>query len=254
MKEIFASSAKFYDLIYKDKDYAGEAQYVFDKIKGFRPKCESLLELGCGTGNYSYPFRNLGLKVHGIDASSEMISIANQKTSSMGTNNISFEVSSAENLYSSTRWDSVISLFFMLGYQISDESLQETLKHVRSVLGKDGLFVFDFWNAPCVLKTGCSSKKIVVENEELWVSRESTPKRVDGKNCIRIKQSYSAEEKGSGNTYSFDEMHEVRFFFREDIVQLLEENNFELLHVESFMNDKPLDDTIWAGIAFAKAK
>jgi len=63
------------------------------------------------------------------------------------------------------------------------------------------------------LKTGCSSKKIVVENEELWVSRESTPKRVDGENFIRIKKSYSAEEKGSGNTYSFDEMHEVRFFF-----------------------------------------
>ena len=47
---------------------------------------------------------------------------------------------------------------------------------------------------------------------------------------------------------------EVRFFQREDIVQLSEENSFELLHVESFMNDKPLDDTIWAGIAFAKAK
>ena len=254
MKEIFASSAKFYDLIYKEKDYDVEAQYVFDKIRDFHPQCKSLIELGCGTGNYSYPFRDLGLKVHGIDASGEMISIANEKASTLGNDNISFEVSAAEELSSPTCWDTVISLFFMLGYQTADESLKETLKQVRSVLGKDGLFVFDFWNAPCVLKTGCSSKKIVVENEELWVSRESTPKRVDGKNCIRIKQSYSAEEKSSGNTYSFDEMHEVRFFFSTEIEQLLEESKFELLHVESFMNSKSLDDTIWAGIAFARAR
>lgn len=45
---------RYYDLLYKDKDYKREADYVDALIKKYHPEPKSiknLLELGCGTGN-----------------------------------------------------------------------------------------------------------------------------------------------------------------------------------------------------------
>ena len=81
-----------------------------------------MLELGCGTGNYSFIFRDHGFEVLGIDASEEMISLANFKKSSLGHKNIDFEKCNSEDFHTNLEWDLAFP-FFMLGYQVSDTSL-----------------------------------------------------------------------------------------------------------------------------------
>ena len=48
---------KYYDLIYKDKDYLGEADHVNSIIKKHNPSF-SLLEYGSGTGKYTEIFKS----------------------------------------------------------------------------------------------------------------------------------------------------------------------------------------------------
>ena len=51
--------SKYYDLLYKDKNYQQEAEYVFDSLSSFYPpkphscKIHEILELGCGSGNHA---------------------------------------------------------------------------------------------------------------------------------------------------------------------------------------------------------
>ena len=84
MTRIFSNSALFYDAIYKNKEYHKEAAYVVESLRKLDSTAKRMLEFGCGTGNYSFIFRDHGFDVLGIDASEEMISLANLKKSSLG--------------------------------------------------------------------------------------------------------------------------------------------------------------------------
>jgi len=43
---VFNDYARYYDLLYRDKDYAAEAEYVAGLIQKFHPSAQSILELG----------------------------------------------------------------------------------------------------------------------------------------------------------------------------------------------------------------
>ena len=77
MTKIFTNSALFYDAI--NKEYKKEAAYVVQSLREFDFTAKKILELGCGTGNYSFILRDHGYEVLGIDASKEMISLAKKK-------------------------------------------------------------------------------------------------------------------------------------------------------------------------------
>ncbi|MGH9810959.1 MAG: hypothetical protein ACRD9W_27565, partial [Terriglobia bacterium] len=52
----FSEYAAIYDLIYRDKDYAAEAEFVTSLISRFAPGVPSsirLLDLACGTGRHA---------------------------------------------------------------------------------------------------------------------------------------------------------------------------------------------------------
>ncbi|MDY0327537.1 MAG: class I SAM-dependent methyltransferase, partial [Arcobacteraceae bacterium] len=61
--------SQYYDLLYSDKDYIGEVEYVDSLIKANSNKVETLLDMGCGTGKHAELFCDKGYKVHGIDLS-----------------------------------------------------------------------------------------------------------------------------------------------------------------------------------------
>ena len=69
---VFGEYAKFYDALYKDKDYMSEARVVDDLLKkygGYNTK--SILVLGCGTGRHDRCLQQLGYQIHGIDISED---------------------------------------------------------------------------------------------------------------------------------------------------------------------------------------
>ena len=54
----FGEYAKYYDLLYADKDYAAESAFVGEIIQRHAPGARLLLELGCGSarhGDFNWP-------------------------------------------------------------------------------------------------------------------------------------------------------------------------------------------------------
>lgn len=71
------SFAKYYDLMNSEKQYENESIELDSIIRKFiKSKKPKLADIGCGTGNYTIEFSNLGYQVVGFDVSAPMINIA----------------------------------------------------------------------------------------------------------------------------------------------------------------------------------
>src|SRR6478609_3000816 len=73
---VFGAYSQYYDLLYKDKDYLGEASYVRSLIEQHYPGARSVLDLGCGTGRHALLLAESGYSITGVDRSAEMLSAA----------------------------------------------------------------------------------------------------------------------------------------------------------------------------------
>ncbi|NPV26547.1 MAG: methyltransferase domain-containing protein [Firmicutes bacterium] len=86
MGELFDSIAQRYDSWYRTElgslVHQLEKEVVYDLLV---PKPgERVLDLGCGTGNYTIELAQMGLEVTGLDISSKMLAIAKEKAACLG--------------------------------------------------------------------------------------------------------------------------------------------------------------------------
>ena len=68
--------SKYYDLLYQDKDYNAEVDYIIQLFQKYPNKIETILDLGCGTGKHDKILCDNGYTIHGVDISEEMLNLA----------------------------------------------------------------------------------------------------------------------------------------------------------------------------------
>ena len=51
---VFKDYSNYYDLLYSDKDYEAEADYIDHLIQKNNPGAKTILNLGCGTGKHDF--------------------------------------------------------------------------------------------------------------------------------------------------------------------------------------------------------
>ena len=50
---VFADYARYYNVLYKDKDYAAEVSFILQCLQNTGSTPGTLLDLGCGTGRHA---------------------------------------------------------------------------------------------------------------------------------------------------------------------------------------------------------
>ena len=76
----FGNYSRYYNLLYKDKDYIGEAGFIHELIQQYSPGTKSVLDLGCGTGRHDFLLAEKGYAITGVDMSEEMLLIARSQS------------------------------------------------------------------------------------------------------------------------------------------------------------------------------
>src|SRR5665213_503516 len=112
--DIFDQYARYYDLLYRDKDYATEAQFVSQRLEAGSGMGLGLLELGCGTGRHTVEFARLNWTVEGVDLSREMILCAQERARSQAAEisaQINFRPGDVRYVRTGGKYRAVISLF-----------------------------------------------------------------------------------------------------------------------------------------------
>ena len=92
-KNFRSTYASTYDVLYKEKNYEAECDFLEELFRRYSGKdIKRLLDMGCGTGGHAIPLARRGYKVSGIDRSPEMVAIAKQKAGAQGlSDRIRFE-------------------------------------------------------------------------------------------------------------------------------------------------------------------
>src|SRR3990172_1554551 len=79
----FGGYARYYDLLYHDKDYRAETEFVEQLIRKHAPGARHIFELGCGTGIHGIMLAEKGYEVTGLDLSERMLAMAAQRVASL---------------------------------------------------------------------------------------------------------------------------------------------------------------------------
>ena len=143
----FKEYSNYYDLLYKDKDYIIEIEYLNKIIASLFEKNISILDIGCGTGIHANLLREKGHTVHGMDISEDMLE--NAKTNFC--KDIDFTLGDIRDFKINKKFDLISSLFHVMSYQTTNQDLENSFKAINDHLNPNGYFIFDCWYGPAVI-------------------------------------------------------------------------------------------------------
>ena len=245
---VFGNYSRYYDLLYRDKDYAAEARYVDGLIRRRAPSASSMLEFGCGTGRYTREFSKLGYSVHGVDLSAEMLEEARGTPCS----GVSFTQGDMRSLRLNRKFDVVAALFHVLSYQTTDEDVLNALATVREHLAPDGVAVLDFWYGPAVLSQKPEVRFKEVSDETIEVSRVAIPiMRVD-RNVVDVNYRAFIKDRASGKIEELRERHSMRYFFELELSGLFQKTGLTPLSMTAWMTEEAPGEDSWAAVLIGR--
>jgi SAM-dependent methyltransferase len=247
--------ADAYDAIYRSKDYDGEVDLI-ERIlvrHGHRGP-RRLLDLGCGTGNHALPLAQRGHSVVGVDRSASMLEQARAKASAAGAHSLVFHHGDIRGLDVGRRFDAVLMMFTVLGYQLEDADVAAALATVHRHLDPGGLFIFDVWNGAAVLADRPGSREIGVTEGSTRITRKTTASLDIARHLCRVSFDLARVDDG-GRVEQWREEHLVRYYFSEELERVLGQNQLELLHLRRFPDDEaPADEHAWNVVGAARAR
>lgn len=245
--------AELYDLFYADKPYAQEAYFVHECTLSFGSgKRNRVLELACGTGNHAFELEKLGYHVMAVDYSADMLLQARSKAQACNSS-VDFRQQDMRVLDIPERpFDLVVCLFDSIGYVATNENLLKVLHGVRTHLHPTGLFIFEFWHAPAMIRhyEPVRVKRWQLNDRE--VLRVSSTELDIEKQLAKV--SYDVYEMYTDGTYSaFSEIQTNRYFLLQEMAVLLSESGLQLLKAFSgFCTNRAITDETWHIVAIAQ--
>lgn len=232
---VFKDYSNYYDLLYSDKDYQAEVDYIDQLIQKNNPGAKTILNLGCGTGKHDFLLAEKGYTITAIDLSSTMIDLAKAKNQN---GNITFSVNDVRDFQSDEQFDAVVSLFHVMSYQTENKDLTKTFLTAKKHLNPDGVFIFDCWYGPGVLADPPKHKTKEVENDNLQIFRKTSPKMYEDQNCVDVVFDIVITDKQSSQRYELSEIHKMRYLFVPEIEYIAIQTGLELLEFNKWMSDQ----------------
>lgn len=245
--------AELYDIFYAGKPYAEEAAFVSERLHAHGGG-RRILELACGTGGHAFALENLGHEVTAADYSPDMIAKARAKKVHLGSR-IEFVTADMRDLdLGDESFDAVVCLFDSIGYVLTNSALLATLRGVGRHLRTEGLFIFEFWHGPAMLR----------HFDPVRVRHWPVP----GGQVLRISEttldvsrqistvSYRVWQHNEDGTYrEFSECHRNRYFSVPEMAGWLGQSGFEPLQwCAGFSSEGPITDTTWHVLGVARKK
>ena len=245
----FKNYAEYYDLLYKDKDYKAETNYVEDLLNKYSAnKIETILDLGCGTGKHDNLFAKKAYKVTGVDLSEEMINIANENR----YENTDFLKGDVRNINLNEKFDAIVSLFHVASYQTSNKDFENYLKTAFKHLKENGLFIFDFWYGPAVLTDRPVVRVKRLENDKIKITRISEPDFHPNKNIVDVNFEIQIKNKQKNETKKIIEIHNMRYWFMPEIELISQNSGFSVIKSFEWMTKNELNFNSWNGVIILK--
>lgn len=235
---VFDAYSRYYDLLYRDKDYAAEVEYINSLLNRYDITGRELLEFGSGTGKHGRLLAELGYRVTGIERSSEMVEHAKV------TEGFSCKRGDICTVQLGRTFDAVLSLFHVVSYQVSNEALRAVFVRAAEHLKPSGLFVFDVWYSPAVYAQRPEVRVKRMIDSAVEITRIAEPAFFPNENRIDVMYTVFTRDLATEAYQTFTETHPMRHFSLPELDLLAGLSGFERLTAEAFLTgDEPGEET-----------
>ena len=236
---VFDAYARYYDLLYRDKDYAAEVNYINSLLKEHGLSGNELLEFGSGTGKHGRLLAEKGYNVTGIELSDSMVQKA-QKTDGFTCHQGDIRTVSLGRSF-----DAVLSLFHVISYQTTNANVQAVFHQASEHLQPGGLFIFDVWYSPAVYTQRPSVRVKRMKDKIVEITRIAEPAIFSNENRVDVHYTIYTRELATGIVKTLTETHPMRHFSLPEIDLLAAEKGFERIQTEEFLSGNPVGDDTW---------
>jgi SAM-dependent methyltransferase len=245
MENFGKAYSKYYNLLYKDKNYKEEYIYIHELIKkNGNIGRKNILDIGCGTGKHLSFFKKDGYNISGVDVSENMISEARkylqQKDDLICCNASEFRFNK--------NFETIISLFHVMSYQAENNELKNVFQNVSEHLTDGGLFIFDFWYGPAVLTDLPVVKIKRLEDEEVKITRITEPVMRYNENIVDVNFEMLIEDKKTHLLEKLSETHKMRYLFLPEIEMFASNAGLKIVKSYEWMTCENLSSDSWYGL------
>jgi SAM-dependent methyltransferase len=253
---VFARYAHYYNVLYRDKDYTQEAQYVHQLVQRYAPQTKTVLELGCGTGRHASELARQGYQVHGMDQSETMLQQAAEYQAQNAPelrDALVFSLGDLRTIRLSQTFDAVIAVFHVMCYQTTNEDLVAAFQTANTHLKPDGIFIFDFWYGPAVLTDRPTVRVKRWEDDLVHIRRVAEPVMSPNENIVDVHYEVIIQHKQPQTLETLQETHRMRYLFAPELLFMLKSTGFAILdHFKWMSQTQPIGCDSWYGVVIAR--
>jgi len=219
--EIFKGShSAIYEALYKDKSHSKMALEIASLIP--KPLAEKrILEIGCGTGNFTTEIsQNYKKGVLAIDSSSDMLELAKRKHYA---SKIEFLHTDVLSLSISETFSLIGLLFHVVSYLITKKEIDALISIFKKNTRENDYVIFDFWNCKCVHANNPIETKTIIElDEKSTLIRTVVPELSKNPHIWPLQIRLETVDLNNVITNKIEERHSMRCFSTEFWVRSLQ--------------------------------
>lgn len=226
-----------YDRFTEDVDYLSRTANLLKLFEKYDKRPTLLLDLACGTGNFSFSLADSGIDVIGVDCSEGMLATAISKLTE-GSANPLFLNQYAEELELYGTVDGAICMLDSLNHITEYENFCKAIARVSLFLEKDRLFIFDL-NTPYKHKVVLGDNIFVREDETAFCVWQN---EYAGDNTVDIYLDFFVENKNGSYERLCENFSEVAYTTGQ-VQSALDEAGLELIATLDDMTDNEPTET-----------
>lgn len=223
-----AELAKVFDTMYQGF-IAYEEEFRFYANKAKKLDVESILEIGCGTGNLARYFSEHFNSYLGLDLSEHMLHLAKEKNP-----NVPFMKADMRNFYAKELFDLALITGRSSSYLLSHADLSNTFDCISNVLQDQGYLIFDCIDASRFMPYVNQNPRVTHECKvgERAFKRESHW-YIENREAHMVNWTADYYEIGESGTIRLGRDHVIfKTFTQKEIIQLLTESGYSIVNIE----------------------
>jgi SAM-dependent methyltransferase len=234
--DIFSS---VYDILTENVEYERIAHKICSLLHENGVDRGLLLDLGCGTGTLSFLLEQKGFDVIGVDASEDMLSIANEKKYEDNSSAL-FLCQKAEELDLYGTIQCAVSSLDTFNHIDSIENIEKAISLVSLFMDMNGIFIFDM-NTPYKHKKVLGNNTFVYDMDEVYCVWQNSYDENAERTDIDLDFFIKNEDDECFERYS--ESFSEYIYDVEEIISILKKCGFTPIATIDDYTEKPVSDT-----------
>ena len=223
---MYTQFSEVYDRFMDNIDYEKWTEFIEKIWEKYGAKPKLVLDLACGTGNFTIPLAQKGYDMIGVDSSAEMLAIAKDKAGADSSILYLCQDMREFELYGTV--DACICMVDGLNYLLEEEALLQVFRLAKNYLNPGGLFIFDM-NTIYKFKEVMGENRFCDIDENAAIIWENYYDENEGINEYYL--TVFAENRENAQYNRHEETHYQKGYSKEKVTEIINEAGLEILDI-----------------------